>query len=135
MKNLVNFPIESDNIWCLAYGNNALSKNTEAPFTEKEFTQTYKNIFSSEFTDRLLKIKSKELFEKGSFETQSLAKEGFSVKIYATYDKKEQELRIHLNFTYLFDDGEELSTTESGEMFDFKLINNKLQLVEVWMAG
>ena len=95
IKNFVDFPIESENIWYLAYSDQDIPENTDAPFIEKDFNLTYKNIFSSEFIDRLLKVKSKELFEYGEFETPSIRKEEVSIKIYLGSAQKIKRTYFH----------------------------------------
>ena len=95
IKNFVDFPIESENIWYLAYSDQDIPENTDAPFIEKDFNLTYKNIFSSEFIDRRLKVKSKELFEYGEFETPSIRKEEVSIKIYLGSAQKIKRTYFH----------------------------------------
>lgn len=136
LKSFIDFPIRSENIWYLAYSDMDIQIDVEEPFTEKHFDKTYDKIFSMEYTDRLLKVKSKELFKTGAYETHELKKENVSFKIYSDFDKTKNILRIQLNFTYYFNDDENnWVTTESAEIFEFKLKNNKMKWVEIYLAG
>ncbi len=142
IKGFVDFPMEPGLIWDLAYSEDSpeyqSAVKNNSPFTEKHFDATYKKIFSPDFTKCILKVKSKELFEKGEYSTQRLIKDNVTHFIIADYRTDDFTLRLSLlkHTLIIFDDDDsEPFNAESSVIYFFKLINNKLKFTGVQMAG
>jgi hypothetical protein len=103
IKGFVDFPMEAGLIWDLAYHENSpeykLAVKNNSSFTEKYFDATFKKIFSPDFTKCLLKVKSKELFEKGEYSTERLTQDNVTHFIIANYSPDEQILGLSLLHT------------------------------------
>ena len=142
IKEFVDFPMEPGLIWYLAYpeGSPELinAETNDESFTEQHFDKKFKLIFSPEFTKSLLKVKSKELFVLGEFETPPFQKGNTEYRIYGTYNREARYLSLHLLSTtdvIVDDETDEHFWAESSIIYFFKLINNKLKFTGVQMAG
>jgi ABC-type transporter MlaC component len=147
VKQFFDFPVKNTSIWSLAQmgvatddkaTENAIGKlwKSETPLTEKLFDLYFDQIFIKDFTSCLLKIKTKELYEKGEAETPALSDD----KIYfhtlnAKFDTGEKMLALNLR---LYADTK-LTDEDYGEgavlIFYFRVIKGKLKFTDLFMAG
>ncbi len=141
LKPFFTFPVidENNEIWYLVEDEHQLSflGGKAKPFTEKDFDSYYFKIFNQHFVKGLLKIKAKELYNKGEYETIMLSGGAdLSYKIFATFDKKANQ--IILNFyteeNYEITNGE-YEKSEFSRIYYFDISNNKLQFNKVRLAG
>ena len=142
IKEFVDFPMEPGLIWYLAYpeGSPELinAETNDESFTEHHFDKKFKLIFSPEFTKSLLKVKSKELFALGEYETFRFQKGNKEYHIHGRYDREEQHLSLSLLIVtdvIIDEETDEHFLAESSVIYFFKLINNKLKFTGVQMAG
>ena len=130
-KVFFDFPFknEGNEIWYLAYFNseNAFDKlnGTVKPFTEKDFDNYFKNIFSDQLIKCLLKIKTDELYKKGKSESPELKDSSTTYKLYATYNKidKTIELNLATNTPYKISETE-YEAGESSLVYLFEILKN-----------
>ena len=145
VRQYFTFPIKKDasNWWALALmGNDALySKQNTSTFTEEDFDKYFDKLFYPEYVENLLKVKSKELFEKGYYETPYIVKkyndeetDEIKISMRATYDKKTRILELSV-CPEGYKDGKK--TWDSGTVeYDFQYDENcNLKFYRLIIAG
>jgi hypothetical protein len=143
VKQFVDFPIigEGNGIWYLVYEGvdnkvNSLSDSVK-PFTEKDLDKYFDSLFPKRFINCLLKIKSEELWEKGSVSTKEIKSGNTTYVMYATFEKSDSMLSLNLNSNSPFktDDGE-WDSSEFSEIYQFTVLSNgKIKFLRVQLAG
>ena len=145
VRTFVDFPIMNDNneIWYLVYGGdekaiNMLSKKIK-PFTEKDFDLYFDKLFSNDFINAILKIKTAELYTNGETETIKFHKgKATTYQIDATFDKPDNTLSLNLSSKTIIKDkdGETEDGGESSTIYMFKISpQGKLKFIQVRLAG
>lgn len=142
LKSFFKFPVVDKNneIWYLIEDEHppVFEKGEIKPFTETDFNNYYFKVFDQYFTNSLLKIKTKELLDKGEYDTEFITEKEVSYRIYAKYDKKSRQ--IILNFyteeKFEIDDTGEYEKAEFSKIYYFDVLpNNKIQFNKVRLAG
>ena len=136
-KAFFEFPVayEGNEIWYVATPNQTVSSDKIKPFTEKDFTKYYYQLFSKGFVKAILKVKTEDLFKKGEHTTPAV-KEGNAVyTLYSTYDKVEHMLQLSLAAKFDLNN-EDDEAGESGITYFFK-VTEKGHLIfsHIAMAG
>jgi hypothetical protein len=140
IKGFVDFPMVED----VSVYFNGISGYPPLPKTlldyghisETQFESSFKTMFSDEFIKCLLKVKSRTLVEIGEFVTPELEINNRTISLRASLDKLEGNLSLCLNsIFYSVENDEDVFYGESGVIYYFKLINNKLRFIGVQMAG
>jgi hypothetical protein len=144
VKQFMSFPIiqEEHEIWYLVLGNafkGAPEDGNVKPFTEKDFDRYYTKLFSRNFINGILKIKTDDLYRKGEIETAPMkAGPGLSMIVYASFDKKKHILSINLayNGDTGTNNGEDADAIEYNEIYQFHVLQDgRLQFHQVRLAG
>ena len=143
-KAFFDFPIKdsSNEIWYLVYGGNEKAINHLGskikPFTEADFEKYFDKIFSKEFIKALLKVKTEELYKKGTFQTPESKDSATSYILYSDFDKKERMLSLNFasNTAYKDDQGEPVDGGESNILYYFRITKNgRINLTQIRLAG
>ena len=145
LKSFIDFPILNDNneIWYLVYNGNekaiGLLPEKIKPFTERDFDLHHDKLFSKNFINALLKIKTEELYQKGSTETITLQDgKATGYKMYATFDKAAGTLSLNLASKTIIKDagGKEQDGGEFNEIYMFSILRNgKIKFRQIRIAG
>jgi hypothetical protein len=142
LKSYFKFPVldENNEIWYLIEDEHQLTfvKGQIKPLTETDFNSYYFKIFDQYFINSILKIKTKELFDKGKYETIILKDERISYNISATYDKelKQLILNFYTEEKFEIDNTGEYEKTELSKIYYFDILpNNKIRFKKVRLAG
>jgi hypothetical protein len=142
LKSFFKFPVldENNEIWYLIEDEHQLTfvKGQIKPLTETDFNSYYFKIFDQYFTNSILKIKTKELFDKGKYETIMLTDENISYNISATFDKelKQLILNFYTEEKFEIDNTGEYEKAEFSKIYYFDILpNNKIQFKKVRLAG
>ncbi|MFN8252094.1 MAG: hypothetical protein U0V75_09450 [Ferruginibacter sp.] len=144
VKTFLSFPVmnEANEIWYVAYGNDEKKMRSIPgkikPFTEKDFDKYYDRLFSKSFIGALMKIKSEELYKKGTAETPELRESNNTTyRMYASVDKAAKTLSLNLAFNTVIKDenGEVQDGGESNIIYEFKISNHKIVFRQLRIAG
>lgn len=145
LKSFFTFPImnPSNEVWYLVLDEKELqAKKLEvgqaAPFTEKDFERYYKKLFPKSFVNRLLKIKSVDLFASNEAESPALKEGRTAVKLYASVDENEMVLTLNLSYSTAWKEknGEAVDGGESNVIYTFNMLySGKLHFMNVQLAG
>jgi len=101
LKQFFDFPILNtyNEIWYHVTVGDPVTKDYPndkvIPFSASDLDTYFPKLFPKLFIKCLLKIKSEELFEAGSFDTPFIMDGGTQHKIYATFDKEKGELNLN----------------------------------------
>lgn len=145
IKTFIDFPLneELNFIWfiCQDPGEEEYP-DLSIPFTEDDFDKSYKNVFSKQFIKSLLKVKTQELYEKGTFETIELQEFPLKYKIYADFYKKTKRLSLALyteELMYEMQSEVEVPKDqyiESSIIYEFEVNeNNEIKFKRIQLAG
>jgi hypothetical protein len=117
------FPIKEGaaEIWGLC------EKEGKASMTKEEFIKYFDKIFFGDFISALQKVKSEELFKKGSFTTENFTTPRQSFNLSSNYEKANSTLRLSLNT--------EEGDGESSIIYEFATNNEKLKFKRLFIAG
>ncbi|MFL9844488.1 hypothetical protein [Flavobacterium rhizosphaerae] len=135
-KQYFSFPVLNSEVWSLIAKSkgNYEGKKYNDPFTEADYDNHFDLIFTPHFINALLKIKPKELFEKGKFITPHIIESGADVRteyfMQAEY-YEEDELILALNYEFYSED----EKTESAIVYFFTLKDCKPIFNKVMIAG
>lgn len=101
-KAFFEFPVayEGNEIWYVAAPNLTVSSDKIKPFTEKDFTKYYHQLFSKGFIKAILKVKTEDLYTKGTHTTPTVTEGSTEYILYSTYDKAEHMLQLNLATKY-----------------------------------
>ena len=146
VKTFISFPIYNENneIWFLEnIQNEQLVKNLSdqiTPFPETEFDKHYDDIFSRYFVNSILKIKTDILFSKGEYETIQLKDKQTKYKIYASVNKKKNEIILNLATETAIEvndrENEIIENSEYNVIYYFKIEEDKtIKFKQVRIAG
>ena len=133
IKTFVKNPImsESNSIWHLLEIDVTKNDNTEVPFTNKDFEKYHNLIFSPIFLELFQKIDFNEFYVKGNYETKFIKK---GKERYKMICSKVDDLYI-LNLYSEADYEEGMGNMEFSVIYEFKIINQKLKLIDIQLAG
>lgn len=132
-KTFFTFPYNNVEFWYIVGVPNLAEK--EAPVTEKLFDLYFDKIFDKKFMTSFLKIKTKDLYEKGISKTAEFTddqEEYYSME--ATYDKDEQTVTLQLS-GYNKKADPEYGGGEYAIFYTFKIVGGKLRFYNINMAG
>ena len=133
IKTFVKNPImsESNSIWHLLEIDVTKNDNTEVPFTNKDFEKYHQLIFSPIFLELFQKIDFNEFYVKGNYETKFIKK---GKERYKMICSKVDDLYI-LNLYSEAEYEEGMGNMEFSVIYEFKIINEKLKLIDIQLAG
>jgi hypothetical protein len=141
-KLFFDFPIGTENgeLWYMALGENAQIKDTAASltvFTAKDFERYFDKIFPKELVQGFLKIKLKELYSKGQYETAIWKVKGAKYKLYASYDPSGKTVELNLSVhTAVQISTNEYDTSESNYIYRFTILpNGNIKFRDFFIAG
>ncbi|MCG2617780.1 hypothetical protein LZZ85_25995 [Terrimonas sp. NA20] len=107
VKKFFHFPVlsEMNEIWTIVPQNDPKSglafQEKITPFEEKDFDKYFRDLFPPDVVSSILKIKVKELYRKGSFETEEMRdttdNQYSSRKIFSDFNAGEKTVIITLN--------------------------------------
>jgi hypothetical protein len=132
-KTFFTFPYNNVEFWYIV-GVPKLAEK-EAPVTEKSFDLYFDKIFDKAFVTSFLKIKTKDLYEKGTSKTAEFTddqEEFYSME--ATYDKAKQTVTLELS-GYNKKADPEIGGGEYAIFYVFKIQSGKLKFDKILMAG
>jgi hypothetical protein len=148
VKKFIDFPVMSENneIWSIvAFDDPKVKSGAEGkivPFEESDFDRHFKAFFPKEFITALLKVKAKDLYSSGTFETKEIkdtADEQYNAqRLFADVDRKEMTLTLNLNSgsTVKNEEGEDESFGESSLVYVFDILKNgQLKFKAIHFAG
>ncbi|SFW86645.1 hypothetical protein [Chitinophaga sancti] len=132
-KTFFSFPFNSAEFWYIVDVPHLAEK--EAPVTEKSFDLYFDKIFDKAFITSFLKIKTKDLYEKGSSKTAEFTDDQAAFySMEATFDKEEQTVTLQLS-GYNKKVDPEIGGGEYAIFYVFKLKSGKLKFDKITMAG
>ena len=133
IKTFVKNPImsESNSIWHLLEIDVTKNDNTEVPFTNKDFEKYHNLIFSPIFLELFQKIDFNEFYVKSNYETKFIQK---GKERYKMICSKVEDLYI-LNLYSEAEYEEGMGNMEFSVIYEFKIINQKLKLIDIQLAG
>ena len=133
IKTFVKNPImsESNSIWHLLEIDVTKNDNTEVPFTNKDFEKYHNLIFSPIFLELFQKIDFNEFYVKSNYETKFIQK---GKERYKMICSKVEDLYI-LNLYSEAEYEEGMGYMEFSVIYEFKIINEKLKLIDIQLAG
>ena len=133
IKTFIKNPIisESNSIWHLLEIDVTKNDNTEVPFTNKDFEKYHQLIFSPIFLELFQKIDFNEFYVKGNYETKFIQK---GKERYKMICSKVEDLYI-LNLYSEAEYEEGMGNMEFSVIYEFKIINQKLKLIDIQLAG
>ncbi|WP_343688907.1 hypothetical protein [Chitinophaga sp.] len=132
-KTFFTFPYNNPEFWYIFDVPKLAEK--EAPLTGEYFDRYFDKIFDKAFITSFLKIKTKDLYEKGTAQTAELTddqKEFYNME--ATFDKTAQTVTLHLS-GYNKKADPETGGGEYAIFYVFKIQSGKLKFDKVYMAG
>ena len=133
IKTFIKNPIisEYNSIWHLLEIDVTKNDNTEVPFTNKDFEKYHQLIFSPIFLELFQKIDFNEFYVKGNYETKFIKK---GKERYKMICSKVDDLYI-LNLYSEAEYEEGMGNMEFSVIYEFKIINQKLKLIDIQLAG
>jgi len=133
IKTFIKNPIisEYNSIWHLLEIDVTKNDNTEVPFTNKDFEKYHHLIFSPIFLELFQKIDFNEFYVKGNYETKFIKK---GKERYKMICSKVDDLYI-LNLYSEAEYEEGMGNMEFSVIYEFKIINQKLKLIDIQLAG
>ncbi len=133
IKTFIKNPIisESNSIWHLLEIDVTKNDNTEVPFTNKDFEKYQHLIFSPFFFELFQKIDFNEFYVKSNYETKFIQK---GKERYKMICSKVDDLYI-LNLYSEAEYEEGMGNMEFSVIYEFKIINQKLKLIDIQLAG
>lgn len=141
-KKYISFPVNGNHsLWYIVRdeqtdkNSNTFDKLAEknSPLTEKLFDAYFDQIFFKRFVSTFLKIKTKELYEKGETTTPEFSGNAEIYQMSATFDAEEQTVTLNIFGRTIADEGEEHG--EFAYIYKFALIKGQLKLTDIFMAG
>lgn len=131
------FPVaqEGNEIWYVATPNQSVLPDKIKPFTDKDFTKYYHQLFSKGFIKAILKVKTEDLYHKGEYTTPAVKEGNAEYVLYSSYDKAEHMLQLSLAAKFDLNN-EDDEAGESGITYFFK-VTEKGHLIfsHIAMAG
>ena len=133
IKTFIKNPIisESNSIWHLLEIDVTKNDNTEVPFTNKDFEKYHNLIFSPIFLELFQKIDFNEFYVKGNYETKFIKKGKERYKMICS--KVEDIYILNLYSEAEYEEG--MGNMEFSVIYEFKIINQKLKLIDIQLAG
>jgi hypothetical protein len=125
VSNYFNFPITNGSELLFLIAG---STKTASAFTKEDFVKNFNKIFDEDFVAALLKIKTEELYNKGTFTTEDITRNNTMFNMKASFNK--QTNKLILNY-YI----ETKNEGESSIMYEFDVKDNKIKYNKVDMAG
>ena len=122
---------EYNSIWHLLEIDVTKNDNTEVPFTNKDFEKYHQLIFSPIFLELFQKIDFNEFYIKSYYETKFIKK---GKERYKMICSKVDDLYI-LNLYSEAEYEEGMGNMEFSVIYEFKIINQKLKLIDIQLAG
>ena len=143
-KAFFDFPIvdSSNEIWYLVYNQDDKSieklRDIVKPFTESDFHKYFGKLFSVDFVKSILKLKTDELFKKGSYQTPEIKVGSTTYVLYATFDKSTGGLELNFASDTELEDGKgELLDAGEFNIIYFFVITRKghVKFKQIRLAG
>lgn len=141
-KKHFRFPITDPEIWFLCQltpaEQNKRKSTVKNPdyFYEADFDHCAAKLFPKSFVNCIQKIKTKELFEEGHYDTPEFDDAEGKYLMYATVDTTTEELVLNQSFLNGEDeDGNYVSEGEYNIIYIFSISGDKLMLKRITMAG
>ena len=133
IKTFIKNPImsESNSIWHMLEIDITEDNNVEVPFTDKDFEKYHHLIFSPVFLELFQKIDFNEFYIKSNYETKFIKK---GKERYKMICSKVDDLYI-LNLYSEAEYEEGMGNMEFSVIYEFKIINQKLKLIDIQLAG
>ena len=133
IKTFIKNPIisESNSIWHLLEIDVTKNDNTEVPFTNKDFEKYHHLIFSPIFLELFQKVNFNEFYTKSKYETKFIQKGNEKYKMICS---KQEDLYI-LNLYSEAEYEEGMGNMEFSVIYEFSVINKKLKLIDIQLAG
>lgn len=133
IKNFVMNPIlsEYNGIWHLLEIDIKEDNNVEVPFTDKDFVKYHHMIFSPIFLELFQKVNFNEFYIKSKYETKFIQKGNEKYKMICS---KQEDLYI-LNLYSEAEYEEVMGNMEFSVIYEFSVINKKLKLIDIQIAG
>lgn len=148
VKKFIDFPIMSENneVWSIVAFDDPRAKSSAegkiVPFEEGDFDKHFQAFFPKEFITSLLKVKVKELYSSGRFETKEIKDtadgQSNSQILFADVDRKEMRLTLNLSSksTIKNDDEDDETFGESSLIYVFDILKNgQLKFKAIHFAG
>jgi hypothetical protein len=144
VKKYISFPVNGQSLWYIVKGEitdktintapfDKLAENN-SPLTEKLFDLYFDQLFYKKFITSFLKIKTKELYEKGETKTPKLSDDQQDFyQMSASFDAKVQTLTLNIYGHTIGNKDED--PEEYALIYTFVIIKGQLQLKEVLMPG
>lgn len=145
VKKYIGFPVTGNNaLWYIVRDEVTDSTinvavfdklaDKDSPLTEKLFNLYFDQIFYKKFITSFLKIKTKELYEKGETETPEFSEDQQDFyRMSASFDAKEQTLTLSISGHTVSNQDEDYG--EYAFIYTFLIIKGQLQLKWVSIAG
>ena len=133
IKTFVMNPIlsEYNGIWHLLEIDIKEDNNVEVPFTDKDFVKYHQMIFSPIFLELFQKVNFNEFYTKSKYETKFIQKGNEKYKMICS---KQEDLYI-LNLYSEAEYEEGMGNMEFSVIYEFSVINKKLKLIDIQLAG
>ena len=133
IKTFVKNPIMSEynGIWHMLEIDITEDNNVEVPFTDKDFVKYHHMIFSPIFLELFQKVNFNEFYTKSKYETKFIQKGNEKYKMICS---KQEDLYI-LNLYSEAEYEEGMGNMEFSVIYEFKIINQKLKLIDIQLAG
>ena len=133
IKTFVMNPIlsEYNGIWHLLEIDLKEDNNVEVPFTDKDFVKYHQMIFSPIFLELFQKVNFNEFYTKSKYETKFIQKGNEKYKMICS---KQEDLYI-LNLYSEAEYEEGMGNMEFSVIYEFSVINKKLKLIDIQVAG
>ena len=133
IKTFVMNPIlsEYNSIWHLLEIDITEDNNVEVPFTDKDFEKYHHLIFSPIFLELFQKVDFNEFYIKSKYETEFIQKGKERYKMICTKNEDFYILNLYSESDY----EEGMGNIEFSVIYEFKIINQKLKLIDIQLAG
>lgn len=141
VKPFFDFPIlnTGNEIWYHITDGDYITVNypvdKKVPFLETDFDTHFSQLFPKLFIKCLLKVKSEQLFQSGSFDTPVIMDGATEHRIFATFDKVKGDLDLNWHTETPTTDHDDWDS-EYSVNYGFKIDENGfLKFVEIRLAG
>ncbi len=133
IKTFVKNPIMSEynGIWHMLEIDITENNNVEVPFTDKDFEKYHHLIFRPVFLELFQKIDFNEFYIKSNYETKFIQKGKERYKMICSQKEDFYILNLYSEAEY----EKEIGNMEFSVVYIFKIINQKLKLIDIQVAG
>lgn len=141
VKTFFDLPMKVDQEFWYNVGLPKLGESA-APLTAAHLDRNFDHIFDEQFVKAFLKVKTKELYEKGTTITPTFSDTNYSsISMEVTYDSKEHTVTFTLNGRQIVKgengntDAEDNDAGAFSLFYIFRIVNNHLKFKSLSMAG